>query len=63
MTSHMQDLGLNFSTPKVTKLEPGVMTHAFKPKTQRAEAGTSLRVQGQPGLHSTASSRATQTLI
>lgn len=42
MTSHMQDLGLNFSTPKVTKLEPGVMTHAFKPKTQWAEAGVSL---------------------
>ena len=28
------------------------MTHAFNPSTWEAEAGGSLRVQGQPGLQS-----------
>ena len=30
----------------------GVVVHAFSPSTREAEAGGSLRVQGQPGLHS-----------
>lgn len=56
MTSHMQDLGLNFSTPKVTKLEPGVMTHPKLSGQKQAclfecKANVVYIAQPVPGLH------------
>ena len=32
-------------------MEPGVVLHTFNPRTQEAEGGRSLWVQGQPGLY------------
>ena len=37
---------------KEFKQRLGVGDHTFNPNTQEAEAGQSLGVQGQPGLHS-----------